>query len=482
MLSRFASEVVANEADMIDKFVSSLILDLQGGVFQQHLQEIVAARKTLRELSTCCSCGRSHRGRIDWLSANHAIIDYSRKEVVFSPHSAASFKYKGAGTVILPKVISNRKASKLFNQELLIEWPPAKLKKLKVQLQELLDKGFIRPSVSPWGAPVLFVKKKDGLMLLCIDYRELNKVAVKNRIRDSDIPKTAFRSIYGHYEFIVMSFGLTNAPAVFMDLMNRVENEEHLHQVLETLRANKLMLSFPSVSYYRRFVEDFSRTTSLLTQLTRKETPFVWSLTYESSFQDLKQKLVTAPVLTVPDGSGSFMIYSDASKKGLGYVFMQQANNAVKTELLTEAHSSPFSMHPGSIKMYQDMKLTKLAHFILGKSTYTIRLQVSLGMRLDFSIAFHPQINGQTERLSQILEDMLRACVLEFLGSWDTHFHLMEFANNNNYQATIDMVPFEALYAQSRQKTYVDERCKDLEFDMGDMVFLKVAPEGCFEI
>ncbi|KAL0541291.1 hypothetical protein IC582_021333 [Cucumis melo] len=258
-------------------------------------------------------------------------------------------------------------------------------------------------------------------MRLCIDYRELNKVTVKNhyplpkiddlfdklqgatvfsktdlrsgyhqlRIRDSDIPKTAFRSRYGHYEFIVMSFGLTNAPTVFMDLMNKVfkgfldsfvivfiddiliyskttaEHEEHLHQVLETLRANKLYAKFskcefwlknvtflghvvsnegvsmdlvkigavtnwprPSTiseihsflgltDYYRRFVEDFSRIASPLTQLTRKGTPFVWSPACESSFQELKQKLVTAPVLTVPDGSGSFMIYNDASKKGL---------------------------------------------------------------------------------------------------------------------------------------------------------------------
>ncbi|KAA0046570.1 pol protein [Cucumis melo var. makuwa] len=269
-------------------------------------------------------------------------------------------------------------------------------------------------------------------------------------------------------------------------------------------------------------------------------------------------------------------------------------DSAVKTELLTEAHSSPFTMHPGSTKMYQDLRsvywwrgmkrdvadfvsrclvcqqvkaprqhpagllqplsvpgLTKSAHFVPGKSTYTASkwgqlymteivrlhgvpvsiisdrdarftskfwkgLQLALDTRLDFSTTFHPQTDGQTERLNQILEDMLRACVLEFSGSWDSHLHLMEFAYNNSYQATIGMAPFEALYgkccrspvfwgevgeqrmlgpelvqttnaaiqkirarmltAQSRQKSYADVRRKDLEFEVGDMVFLKVAP------
>ena len=131
---------------------------------------------------------------------------------------------------------------------------PVELMELRVQLQELLDKGFIRPSTSLWGAPVLFAKKKDKSLRLCIDYRQLNRVTVKNRyllpriddlfdqlrgarvyskidlrtgyhqlrVRETDIPKTAFRTRYGNFEFTMMPFGLTNAPAVFMDLMHRV--------------------------------------------------------------------------------------------------------------------------------------------------------------------------------------------------------------------------------------------------------------------
>ena len=143
-------------------------------------------------------------------------------------------------------------------------------------------------------------------------------------------------------------------------------------------------------------------------------------------------------------------------------------------------------------------------------------LQTALGTRLHFSTAFHPQTDDQSERTIQTLEDMLRACVMEFRGSWDTHFELMEFAYNNSYQASLDMAPFEALsgrkcktpmcwdevgerrlvgpelvqitsdkvkvvcdnlkIARDRQRSYADNRRRDLQFEIGDRVFLKISP------
>ena len=182
----------------------------------------------------------------------------------------------------------------------------AELKELKAQLEELLNKGFIRPSTSPWGASVLFVKKKYGSLRLCIDYRQLNRATIRNqyllpridelfdqlqgsqvylkidlrsgyhqlRVWENDVSKTAFRMRYGHYEFLVMPFGLTNAPATFMDLMNRVfcpyldkfvivfiddilvysgspeEHAEHLRTVLQILRERQLYNKFSKCQFW----------------------------------------------------------------------------------------------------------------------------------------------------------------------------------------------------------------------------------------
>ena len=179
---------------------------------------------------------------------------------------------------------------------------PVELQELRVQLQELLDKGFIRPSTSPWGAPILFAKKKDKTLRLCIDYRRLNRVTIKNRyplpkiddlfdqlrgarvyskidlrtgyhqlrVRETNIPKTAFRTRYGHYEFTVMPFGLTNVPTAFMDLMHRIfqpyldqfvddiliysqsewEHEYHLRIVLQLLRDHQLYAKFSKCEFW----------------------------------------------------------------------------------------------------------------------------------------------------------------------------------------------------------------------------------------
>ncbi|GJS68097.1 putative reverse transcriptase domain-containing protein [Tanacetum coccineum] len=243
---------------------------------------------------------------------------------------------------------------------------PSEMKELAEQLQERMDKGFIRPSSSPWGAPVLFVKKKDGSFLLCIDYRELNKLTVKNRyplsriddlfdqlqgssiyskidlrsgyhqlrVREEDIPKTAFRTRYGHYEFQVMYFGLTNALAVFMDLMNRADlgivlKKEELYAKFSKYWASpktptEIRQFLGLAGYYRRFIEGFSKIAKSMTKLTQKGVKFDWGDKQEAAFQLLKQKLCSAPILALPEGSEDFIAYCDASKKGLGAVLMQR--------------------------------------------------------------------------------------------------------------------------------------------------------------
>ncbi|GJT13895.1 putative reverse transcriptase domain-containing protein [Tanacetum coccineum] len=389
---------------------------------------------------------------------------------------------------------------------------PSELKELSEQLKELSDKGFIRPSSSPWGAPVLFVKKKDGSFRMCIDYRELNKLTVKNRyplpriddlfdqlqgssvyskidlrsgyhqlrVREEDISKTAFRTRYGHYEFQVMPFGLTNAPAVFMDLMNRVckpyldkfvivfiddiliysknkkEHEEHLKLILELLKKEELYAKFskcefwiPKVQflghvidsegihvdpakiesikdwtspkspteirqflglagYYRRFIEGFSKIAKPMTKLTQKKVKFEWGDKQEAAFQLLKQKLCSAPILALPEGSEDFIAYCDASKKGLGAVLMQREKVISYASRQLKIHEKNYTTHDlelgavvFALKIWRHYLYgTKCTVFTDHKSLQHILDQKELNMRqrrwlellsdYDCDIRYHP--------------------------------------------------------------------------------------------
>ncbi|GKA14403.1 putative reverse transcriptase domain-containing protein [Tanacetum coccineum] len=645
---------------------------------------------------------------MDWLANHHAMIVCDDK-IVRIPYGDEVLIVQGVAPVA-------RAPYRLALTE---------LQELSTQLQELSDKGFIRPSSSPWGAPVLFVKNKDGSFRMCIDYRELNKLTVKNRyplpriddlfdqlqgsrvyskidlrsgyhqlrVREEDIPKMAFRTHYGHYEFQAMPFGLTNAPA------SEEEHAEHLKLILELLKKEELYAKFSKCEFW----------------LSKSEKA-------EAAFQLLKQKLCSAPILALPEGSENFVVYCDASRKGLGAVLMQrekviayasrqlkiheknytthdlelgavvfalkmwrhylygtkcvvftdhkslqhildqkelnmrqrrwlellsdydceiryhpgkanvvadalsrkernkplrvralvlttglnlpvQILNAqvearkeenygtedlggmiknlepradgtlclrnrswipcfgnLRTLIMHESHKSKYSIHPGSDKMYQDLKklywwpnmkaeiatywenitmdfvtklpktsssqdaiwvivdrLTKFAHFLPMKETDLMEnftrqylkevvsrhgvpvwiisdrdskftshfwqsLNKALVTQLDISTAYHPQTNGQSERTIQNLEDMIRACVIDFGKGWDRHLPLVEFSYNNSYHMSIKSAPFEALYGHKCRspvywaESYTDRRRKPLEFEVRDKVMLKVSP------
>nr|GFB00918.1 putative reverse transcriptase domain-containing protein [Tanacetum cinerariifolium] len=279
---------------------------------------------------------------------------------------------------------------------------------------------------------------------MCIDYQELNRLTVKNRyplpriddlfdqlqgssvyskidprlgyhqlrVREEDVPKTAFRTRYGYCEFQVMPFGLTNAPAVFMDLTNR--------------KWDNITMDF--VTKLPKSSQGYGTICVIVDRLTKSA---IFTPIRETDPMDKLARIYLREVVT---------------RHGI----------------------------PVSIISDRDPRFA---------SNFWRSLKNALGTRLDMSTAYHPETDGQSERTIQTLEDMLRACAIDFGKGWVNHLPLVEFSYNNSYHASIKAAPFEALYGQKyrspiywTEKSYVDLKRKPMEFQVGDKVMLKVSP------
>ncbi|GJU15065.1 putative reverse transcriptase domain-containing protein [Tanacetum coccineum] len=214
--------------------------------------------------------------------------------------------------------------------------------------------------------------------------------------------------------------------------------------------------------YYRRFIEGFSKIAKPMTKLTQKKVKYVWGDKQEAAFQLLNQKLCSAPILALPEGNEDFIAYCDASKKGLGAVLMRREKKFTLKEVWLSRHGVPVS-----IICDRDPRFA---------SNFWRSLQNALGTNLDMSTAYHPQTDGQSERTIQTLEDMLRACVIDFGKGWVNHLPLVEFSYNNSYHASIKAAPFEALYGRKCHSPVCWTEVGEAQILVGDKVMLKVLP------
>nr|GEU46270.1 hypothetical protein [Tanacetum cinerariifolium] len=401
---------------------------------------------------------------------------------------------------------------------------PMEMQELSNQLKELQEKGFIRPNSSPWGAPVLFMKKKEDGSFWS---RYFSKIDLRSayhqlRVREEDIPKTAFRMRYGHFVFTVMPFRLTNAPACEswlqeVHFLGHVVNSEGIHVDPSKIEAAKNLEA----------LKDANRD------------PFI--LRIGERFQTLKDMLCDDPILALLEGTDDFVVYYDSLNQGFGCVLMQRnkarileaqseaskvintsaerlrgfekqlerkednglyfveliwvsAYGNLRTLIMNEAHTTKYYVHSRADKMYYDLRdlywwprmkkdismyvivdrLTKPVRFLAIRENYKMesfaRLYINeivaiisdreviftsrfwqslqLGMRLDMSTTYHPQTDGQSERIMKTLKDMHMTCTIDFEGNWDTHIPLVEFPYNSSYHSSIKCAPFEALYGR----------------------------------
>ncbi|GJY87755.1 putative reverse transcriptase domain-containing protein [Tanacetum coccineum] len=416
-LTMMCTKMVPEEEDRVEKFIGGLPDNIQGNVIAAEptrLQDAVRIANNLmdQKLKGYAVRNAENKRRLD--------NNYGNNRGQQPPHKRQN---TGGHNVAEPIAMPKEEVTKpSFSNTVTVRIPYGNeipiIQGDKVTVKENKDKSEEKrledvPTVQDFPELelriVLFVKKKDDSFRMCIDYRELNKLTVKNRyplpriddlfdqlqgssvyskidlrsgyhqlrVRDEDIPKTAFRTRYGHYEFQVMPFGLTNAPAVFMDLMNMVcrpyldkfvivfiddiliysktkeEHDVHLRLILELLKKEELYAKFSKCDFWLSKVlpvttDDLSKDSPRIatyTKLTQKSVKFNWGEKEETAFQTLKQKLCSAPILALPEGSENFVVYCDASHKGLGDVLMQKEKVVAYASRHFKIHEKNYTTH-----------------------------------------------------------------------------------------------------------------------------------------